>query len=177
MVAAGFLILAVCPGAPFGPPLTSIARGNTAVSVGLMVILSGSSAILAPILLYFLLPLMAGPEPMHVDSVKIVVTPLATQLLPLCVGVALRHWRPLLAERLQKPATLVSKVLNLAVVGCILFTQYQLLGEIRLRGFVGMPAVAAALAYGLFEVLGLLLLALAWGRQVSVGTCNRDPTS
>ena len=41
MVAAGFLILAVCPGAPYGPPFTSIARGNDAVAVGLMVILAG----------------------------------------------------------------------------------------------------------------------------------------
>ena len=32
MVAAGFLILAACPGAPFGPPFTAIARGNLAVA-------------------------------------------------------------------------------------------------------------------------------------------------
>src|SRR5262245_23924482 len=49
-VAAGFLILAVCPGAPYGPPFVAIAKGNVAVGVGLMVILAGSSAILAPIL-------------------------------------------------------------------------------------------------------------------------------
>jgi predicted Na+-dependent transporter len=55
MVAAGFLILAVCPGAPFGPPCTAIAKGNVAVAVGLMVILAGSSALLAPVLLHFLL--------------------------------------------------------------------------------------------------------------------------
>src|SRR4051794_22477588 len=36
MVAAGFLILAVCPGAPYGPPVTAIAKGNVAVAVGLM---------------------------------------------------------------------------------------------------------------------------------------------
>src|SRR5262249_26396522 len=58
-VAAGFLILAVCPGAPYGPPFTAIAKGNVAVAIGLMVILAGSSAILAPILLYYLLPLMS----------------------------------------------------------------------------------------------------------------------
>src|ERR1700674_4164546 len=34
MIAAGFLILAACPGAPFGPPCTAIAKGNVAVSVG-----------------------------------------------------------------------------------------------------------------------------------------------
>ena len=56
MVAAGFLILAVCPGAPYGPPFTGLAKGNVAVSVGLMVILAGSSALLAPVLLQLLLP-------------------------------------------------------------------------------------------------------------------------
>src|SRR3954463_2731753 len=32
--AAGFLILAVCPGAPYAPPLTALAGGNVAVSAG-----------------------------------------------------------------------------------------------------------------------------------------------
>ena len=45
MIAAGFLITAVCPGAPYAPPFTAIAKGNVADSVGLMVILAGSSAL------------------------------------------------------------------------------------------------------------------------------------
>jgi bile acid:Na+ symporter, BASS family len=213
MVAAGFLILAVCPGAPYGPPFTAIAKGNVAVAVGLMVVLAGSSAIMAPILLHYLLPLMSENEPLRVDGTRMTTTLLVTQLLPLGVGVAVRQWRPLLAEWLQKPANLVSKVLNLIAVGLILIAQFQLLMEIRLRGFVGMlallivswvagwllggpetairktmtlttslrnvgvglviatstfantPAVTAALVYGLFEVVGSLLLALAWARQ------------
>src|SRR6187431_273952 len=35
MIAAGFLILAACPGAPFGPPLTALSKGDVKVSVGL----------------------------------------------------------------------------------------------------------------------------------------------
>jgi BASS family bile acid:Na+ symporter len=62
----------------------------------------------------------------------------------LCAGVAVRQWRPTLAERLQKPANLVSKVLNLAVVGFILVTQARLLTDIRPRGFVGMLALLFA---------------------------------
>src|SRR5262245_46238795 len=73
MVAAGFLVLAVCPGAPYGPPVTAIAKGNVAVAVGLMVVLAGSSAVLAPLLLGSLLPLLAGDEPLSVDAGKIVV--------------------------------------------------------------------------------------------------------
>jgi bile acid:Na+ symporter, BASS family len=144
LVAAGFLVLAVCPGAPYGPPFAGIARGNVPVAVGLMVLLAGSSAVLAPLLLYYLLPLMAGDERLTVDATRIVVTLLVTQLLPLGAGVALRQWRPALAERLQVPATLVSKVLNLAVMGLILATQFGLLQEIRPQGLAGMLALLAA---------------------------------
>jgi BASS family bile acid:Na+ symporter len=213
LVAAGFLILAVCPGAPYGPPFTAIAKGDVAGAVGLMVILAGSSAIVAPVLLHFLLPLLSSDEPLNVNAAKIVGTLLLTQLVPLGVGVAVRQWRPLLAGQLQGPANLVSKVLNLLVVGLILATQVRMLTEIRPRGFLGMlglliaslaagwllggpgrdsrkamtlttalrnvgvglvvatgafagtPAVTAVLAYGLFAIVGSLLLALGWGRQ------------
>src|SRR5262245_15754290 len=46
LVAAGFLILAVCPGAPYGPPFAALAKGNVPAAVGLMVTLAASSAIL-----------------------------------------------------------------------------------------------------------------------------------
>ena len=213
LVLAGFLILAVCPGAPFGPPCTSIAKGNVGVAVGLMVILAGSSAIAAPLLLRLLLPWLSGDETLQVDALRVVGTLLLTQLVPLGVGLGLRHWRPGLAERLRKPANLVSAVLGLSTVGLILTVQFNLLAEIGLRGWVGMAAlliasaasgwllggpgidnrralalttclrnvgvglaiavgnfagtaaVTAALAYGIFEIVGSLLLAAAWGRR------------
>jgi BASS family bile acid:Na+ symporter len=212
MVAAGFLILAVCPGAPFGPPCVKIARGDVAAAVGLMVLLAGSSAILAPVLLHFLLPMMFDDKTLEVDSIKIVASLLVTQLLPLLVGLGLRHWRPGLAAKLQRPANLLSAVLSLVTVGVILFVRFQMLSEIRLRGYIGMtvlligswvvgwllggpggdlrksmalttslrnvgvglviaagsfagtPAVTAVVAYGILEIAGSLLLALAWGR-------------
>jgi BASS family bile acid:Na+ symporter len=213
MVAVGFLILAVCPGAPYGPPFTAMAKGNVAVAVGLMVILAASSAILAPILLHYLLLVVSGSEPLTADATRIAGTLLLTQLAPLLVGVAVRQWRPSLADRLQKPAILASKVLNLAAIGFILVAQCHLLTDVRPRGFVGMmalliaswavgwllggpdtgvrkamtltsslrnvgvglviatttfagtPAVTATLVYGLFEVVGSLLLGLAWAHR------------
>jgi BASS family bile acid:Na+ symporter len=138
MVAAGFLIVAVCPGAPYGPPFTALARGDVPRSVGLMVILAGSSAFVAPELLLLLLPLLAGDQPLRVDAVKIVTTLLVTQLLPLGAGLLVRHRRPALADRLKRPATLVGTVLNLVTFGLILAVQYPTLLAIRPTGFVGM---------------------------------------
>jgi bile acid:Na+ symporter, BASS family len=220
MVAAGFLILAVCPGAPFGPPFTAIARGNVSVAVGLMVLLAGSSAFIAPLLLPYLLPLVSGSEPLNVEAAGIAGTLLVTQLLPLCVGAALRQWRPRLAERLRKPANQVGKVLGLLTVGFILIGHYELLAEIRPNSLIGMlallisswaagwllggpggdnrkamtlttslrnvgvglviatgsfpgtPALTATLVYGLVEIVGSLLLALAWARSGAAATRN-----
>lgn len=144
MAATGFLILAVCPGAPFGPPIASIARGNVPVAVGLMVMLAGSSALIAPLLLGLLLPLIAGDEPLHVDTLKIVTTLLITQLVPLCVGLAIRHFRPTLALRLMTPANLLGKILGLLLCGLILVTQLPTLVEIRLASGFGMLVLLLA---------------------------------
>jgi BASS family bile acid:Na+ symporter len=224
MVGVGFLILAVCPGAPFGPPCAKIARGNVAVAVGMMVMLAGSSAIVAPLLLEFLLSWISTDGTLHVDALKMLGTLLATQLLPLCVGLCLRFWRPHLAERLQRPANLVSSILGLSTVGLILIVQFQLLADIRLRGWIGMfalliaswasgwvlgwpgadnrkaialttslrnvgvglviaagnfpgtAAVTAALAYGIFEILGSLALAFWWGRFAAVSDLGAQQT-
>src|SRR3954463_1591564 len=92
--AAGFLILAACPGAPFAPPLTALAGGNTAISAGLMIILAGALGVVAPALLHFILPFTTGEGDLQVDALRMLVAILATQLLPLCGGLGINHWRP-----------------------------------------------------------------------------------
>ena len=160
LVAAGFLIVAVCPGAPYGPPFTAIAKGNVSAAVGLMVILAGSSAVLAPALLYLFLHIMGGGRTLSVDAGSILITLLATQLLPLCVGLFIRQLRPNLAEKLQKPFTQISKVLNVLVLGFILIVQFHVLSAVRPRGYAGMIA--------------LLILSLASGWLLGEsGSANR----
>jgi len=151
LVAAGFLIVAVCPGAPYAPPFTAIAKGNVSAAVGLMVILAGSSAVLAPVLLSILLPLMGGGGTLSVDAGRILVTLLVTQLLPLCIGLFIRHRRGDLAARLQKPFNQISKALNLLVLVFILVVQFHVLSAVRPRAYAGMIAfLILSLASGWF---------------------------
>jgi BASS family bile acid:Na+ symporter len=144
LIAAGFLIAAVCPGAPYGPPFTGMAKGNVVVSVGLMVILAASSAVAAPILLSLLLPLLSGDQGLQLDAAKMVATLLFFQFLPLCVGLAVRKRRPVLADRLKKPANRLSIVLNLATLGIVLGVQVQMLLGIPLKAFGGMLVLVLA---------------------------------
>jgi BASS family bile acid:Na+ symporter len=144
MVAAGFVVVAVCPGAPYGPLFTGMAKGNVAVSVGLMVILAGSSAIVAPLLLQFLLPLMAGDTLLNINVVKMVGTLLGAQFLPLCVGLLVRRQCPAVADRLRRPAGILSAILNLLMLTVIVFVQFHVLAEIRLISYVGMLSLPIA---------------------------------
>ena len=144
MVAAGFLVAAVCPGAPYAPPFTSMAKGNVTVAVGLMVVLSASSAILAPVLLGFLLPLAVTNTVVKINVLKMVGTLLGAQLLPLCVGLWIRNTRPTLAEKLKTPASTLSLCLNLLLLVVIVSVQFRTLSEIHLRGYVGMMCLVLA---------------------------------
>jgi bile acid:Na+ symporter, BASS family len=144
MVAAGILVAAVCPGAPYAPPFTSLARGNVTQSVGLMLILAGSSAIVAPLLLGFLLPVLAGNTDLKINVYKMVGTLLGAQLLPLCLGLWIRHRRPVLADALKKPAGRLSLSLNLLLLAVILIAQFRLLAEIHVTGYFGMLCLLIA---------------------------------
>jgi bile acid:Na+ symporter, BASS family len=137
-VAVGFLILASCPGAPYGPPLTALAGGTTALSTGLMVMLAGSSVLVAPLLLPILLPMTPAGADVRVDPLWMLFAILATQLVPLCGGLVLNHRRPALAAQLLGPAVALGKVLNGAMLALVLASYWPQLLEVRLAVVLGM---------------------------------------
>lgn len=138
MVAVGFLLVAVSPGAPFAPPLTAISKGSVSVSVGLMVILAASSALLTPLLSSLFMPLIARGSDLKIDAAKIVTTLLMSQLLPLAIGLVIRSKRPHLAQRLLKPSNALTGILSVVVFTLIISLQYRVLADIRARGYIGI---------------------------------------
>lgn len=149
LISAGFLIVAVCPGAAYGPPFTAMAKGNIAAAVGLMVILAGSSTICTPLLLRALLPLTAKNQFQRVDIFRMVTMLLFTQLLPLFAGLALRQSYPALASTLKRPGDRLSAVLNLCSLGLIIIARFEILAATPFRAFIGMSTlVIASIAAG-----------------------------
>ena len=138
MVAAGFLVLAVFPGAPFGPPLVAIAGGNLTAAAGLMTALAASSTIVSPILLFLLLPWLLGGDAPQINLLGIIATLTTTQLLPLLLGIVIRYRRSQFADWLHRPAELISRILGVSVAALILITQFNTLAEVRPRGFLAM---------------------------------------
>src|SRR5580765_813363 len=135
MVAVGFMILAVCPGAPVGPPLTALGKGDLSIAIGMMVVLAALSSILSPLLLGFLISKCAPEADLHIDFLTIARTLVVSQLVPLAIGLAIHHWAPALTRRIARPVGLLSNVLMLALIVTIIATQYHMLADIRLRGW------------------------------------------
>ena len=144
IVAAGFLVVTVCPGAPYAPPFTAMAKGQVNVAVGLMVLLAASSAVVAPLLLGFLLPIIAGETTVKINVLKMIVTLLGAQLLPLGLGIWIRNSYPAFAEKLEKPARALSLALNLVLLTLIIVAQFQTLAEIHATGYFGMLCMVFA---------------------------------
>ena len=187
IVALGFLLVSVCPGAPFAPALTAIAKGQVAVSVGLMVILAASSAVVAPLLLSSLSPLITHGANLKIDTVKIVTTLLMTQFIPLGIGLLIRAKRPLIAEKLKKPANLLSAVLSLLVFALIIALQYRTLVEVRAKGYLEICILiflflAAGLVLGgqpiaLRKAIGLTTAARNVGVALVIATASFPDTA
>jgi BASS family bile acid:Na+ symporter len=149
MVSVGFLILAVCPAAPVGPPFAAVAKGDVPYATGQMVVLAGLSAVLAPALLSVFLPRLLPASDLRIDYLAIVRTLLASQMLPLAVGLGIHHGAPKLTGRIAKPIGLLANLLLLGVVALVLVREFESLATIRLRGWCGMfLLLAASLAIG-----------------------------
>lgn len=144
MVSVGFLILAVCPGAPVGPPFAAVAKGDVPCAIGQMVILAGLSAVLSPALLSLLLSYLLPASDLRIDYLAIVRTLLVAQIVPLVIGLAIHHRAPKFSERIAGRLGLLANLLLLGVIGLILFREYQTLEMIRLRGWFGMLLLLAA---------------------------------
>jgi BASS family bile acid:Na+ symporter len=143
-VAVGFLVLAICPGAPVGPPITAVAGGSVPLAIAMMVILAGLSALLSPALLGVLLARVAPDSDLRIDYLGIVRTLLITQMLPLALGLGIHRGVPGLTRRIARPVGLLANVLLFALVGLILAAQHETLAAIRPRGWTGMSLLLLA---------------------------------
>jgi bile acid:Na+ symporter, BASS family len=137
-VAVGFLILAACPGGPYGSIFTMIAKANVGAATGLGLILVGLSPLVSPGLLNILVSILLGNQVVHVNVIKMTVTLILSQLLPLLFGLAVNYWRPSLTSRLVGPARQGAKILNATLLFLIFYTYYRLFLRIKPIGYFGM---------------------------------------
>ena len=132
MLTTSLLVLATAPGGPVLVKWVTLAKGDPALAVGLVVILLLVGVTTQPLVLPILL------DGVTVSAGAIVRTLVFTVLAPLLVGLALRARHPLFAASLQLPLRRLSTVSLVLVVTLLPGVYWRELSD--LAGSVALPA-------------------------------------
>lgn len=107
----GVLLMAMAPGAAFGPKLAQLARANVSLSVGLVAILA--------VLIVVTLPATAAlilPAETVIDSLDLALSMVLVEILPLAVGLAVHAYARPFSRWVRPAITKISTGLFVLVI-------------------------------------------------------------
>jgi BASS family bile acid:Na+ symporter len=153
-LALALFILGICPAGTTSNAMTYVGGGNVALAVVLTALSSLVTVFTIPLLLQWALPhfLAAGKVP-HLSVLKTMAQLAEITLLPVAVGMAVRGWRPALADRLGRWLKPTSLIVLIGVIGIALVFSFELVMRNFLRvapaaWLLNVAAMAAGLALG-----------------------------
>jgi BASS family bile acid:Na+ symporter len=144
-VGIGLILLSTAAGAPFLPKLVEVAKGNTAFSVGLMVLLMVVTIIYLPLVL----PLLLGD--VEVSAWDVAKSLIVMMLIPLAIGLFIRARYEDSAAKMQPTFAMAANIgiLVLVVLGLVLNfdSMIALVGSWGILAAVIFVALALAIGY------------------------------
>jgi len=126
-LALGMILIACCPGGNSSNLLALLGRANTALSVSLTATSSILAAFLTPVSILFWCSLYPPTRSLlteiNIDIADFLIQTLIILALPLCLGMALSHYAPKLAAKLQKSLAAISAIglLAIIIIACLKF--------------------------------------------------------
>ncbi|RLM87967.1 sodium symporter [Halobellus sp. Atlit-38R] len=142
------ILLAVSPGAPFGPKLAEISDSDIAFASGLMAVLGIVSVLTIPASLSLLISGDVAVNPIAIGSIVF-----RMQLVPLIAGLGVAFYLPGLEDRLRPP---VQQVSDYSFVGLLALLAVVYSGE--MVSLVGTGTLGiSAVAVGVWLLLGYVL--------------------
>ena len=147
-IEVGLILISMAAGAPFLPKLVQVAKGNTAFSVGLMVLLMVVTIVFLPIVLPLVL------QGVEVNPLDIAQSLVVMMLIPLAIGLFIKARYQDAAEKILPTFAMASNIAILALI--ILGVVLNFDAMIALVGSLGILAaiIFVAVALGTGYLLG-----------------------
>jgi len=126
MVAVGFMLLAACPGGVTSNLITHVSRGDTALSITLTAISSFASVVTIPFIISSsLFHFLGDAQSIELPVVKTIIQILAITIVPVSIGMTVRHFFPNFATKMDKPTRIFSTVIFLIILISIIATNTE----------------------------------------------------
>ncbi len=140
-IEVGLILISMAAGAPFLPKLVQVAKGNTAFSVGLMVLLMVVTIVFLPIMLPLLL------QGVEVNPFDIAQSLVVMMLIPLAIGLFIKARYEDSAEKIRPTFAMAANIgiLVLIILGVVLNFEAMI-------DLVGSLGILAALIFLLIAI-------------------------
>lgn len=147
-MAVGVMILCFCPGGVTSNIIAKFARADVALSVSLTAVISLTSMFTVPLFLALVIGYFQASNAPDVNVTSLAISMFLITVLPIAIGVALRHFKPDMAEGAEPMVARVATGLFVLIVLAALASNWGLFVE-------NLPVLAPTLI-----VLNLSLLAI-----------------
>ncbi len=150
-IVIGVLLVAAAPGVPFLPNIVRAAKGDLAFAVGMMFVLQIASLVSTPVTLALILP---AESAIKVPVLHTIATLVLSVLLPLAVGMTVKHSAEALGNILRKPVAALSILGFAGLVLLEILPHLGALAAIEGGGALLIIVILAVAAWPIGWVLG-----------------------
>jgi BASS family bile acid:Na+ symporter len=170
-VSIGMILLAAAPFAPVVPVFARMARADLALAAGLTALFPLLSVFVTPFVCEMTLKQVAPAASVRFNVSEALLVLLATIVLPLGLGLAVKHVSPPFARRTLRPLEIFSEAAGAASLAFVTATEWQTILTVGWQ-----PLLVMAIVSELCLLLGYALGGPDRGaRQViGLGTSNRN---
>jgi BASS family bile acid:Na+ symporter len=166
-IAVGLIVLAVCPGGPSSNLVTYLAKGDVALSVTLTAVSSIVTVFTIPILTNLALQYFLGESAaISLPIGSTILQVFLITLLPIAIGMAIRHQFPGAARRLEKQMNRLSLGLLALIIVLLLVREGSKLPDFLVQ--VGIGVVLLNLLAMLVGFLAGKLFRLTLAQQICI---------
>ena len=152
MVAVGFMLLAACPGGTTSNLITHVSRGDTALSITLTAISSFASVLTIPLIIsYSLIHFVGEGQTIELPFLKTIIQILIIAIIPVSIGMLVRHFFPNFSQRMDKPTRIFSGVVFLLILVSIIVTNTNIIEQYLFDfGSVSLLLLVCTMSLGFF---------------------------
>lgn len=158
-LAVGLMILTFCPGGVTSNMFSLLARGDVALSITLTAVVSPIAPFSIPFLVQWSMGslMAASAEPIQLPIVKTIAQLLVITIIPVSLGMVLRHFRPAFADKTDRAVRVASVVILFAIIGALIKKNWD-----ALPGFFADAGISTL-------ALNILTMTLGYGIATAVG--------
>ena len=163
----GLVLLAASPGGVTANLFSHIARGDVALNISLTAINSVLALVTLPLWTALALSVFLGDQASVPPPIGKVVEVALLVVVPVALGMALRAWRPALADAAEKPVRLLSSLLLGLLIAAAFISEWDTVREFL--PVVGAACVAFNVASLLSGYLAARAARLAEPQAIAIG--------